>query len=77
MPTDTSSTLNGKTKTIVIGGEGVISNQVFTKMPGAQRIAGENRYATGANLINTLNLSTENVFIDNGRGVADALTGKF
>ncbi|WML41218.1 cell wall-binding repeat-containing protein [Neobacillus sp. OS1-2] len=75
LPKETSDSLIGKAKTIVIGGEGVISNQVYTKIPGAQRITGENRYATGANLINTLKLSTDKVFVANGRGFADALTG--
>lgn len=74
-PAETKAMLTGIKKTIVVGGEGVISADVFKELPNAERIGGKNRFETAANLINTLGLATDKVFVANGRGFADALTG--
>jgi len=51
----------------VVGGEAAISNEVFKRVPGAERVGGADRYETAANLISKLQLSTDKVFVANGR----------
>lgn len=63
------------TKTIVIGGEGAVSKEVASDLPGVERIGGLDRFETASNIVRKLNMSTEKVYIANGRGFADALTG--
>ncbi|MGD7024743.1 Ig-like domain-containing protein [Rossellomorea vietnamensis] len=75
LPAATSSQLNGKTKTIVVGGEGAISKKVLEGTPGPKRIGGTNRFETAANITKELNLSTNMAYIATGRNFADALTG--
>ncbi|NMH67675.1 hypothetical protein HF072_02580 [Bacillus sp. RO3] len=59
----------------VIGGRGVISDTVLTKLPLPTRIAGENRYETNANIIQEFGVPTDFVFVATGTQFADALTG--
>jgi putative cell wall-binding protein len=75
LPSETNNQLAGKTKTIVVGGEAAVSNNVLNSVSGAERISGATRFETGANLITQLQLSTDKVFIATGRNFADALTG--
>jgi Leucine-rich repeat (LRR) protein/putative cell wall-binding protein len=75
IPSETSNQLAGKVRTIVVGGEAAISNEVFKRVPGAERVGGADRYETAANLISKLQLSTDKVFVATGRNFADALTG--
>jgi putative cell wall-binding protein len=75
LPSETNNQLAGKTKTIVVGGEVAVSNNVLNSVSGAERISGATRFETGANLVTQLQLSTEKVFIATGRNFADALTG--
>jgi putative cell wall-binding protein len=51
----------------VVGGEAAISNEVFKRVPGAERVGGADRYETAANLISKLQLSTDKVFVATGR----------
>ncbi|WP_169864764.1 cell wall-binding repeat-containing protein [Sutcliffiella halmapala] len=39
------------------------------------RISGSNRFDTTAQIINKFNMNTDRIFIANGHGFADALTG--
>ena len=67
----------GKDQVIVVGGESVITKKMIQslEMGNIKRIAGNNRFETAANIINQLKLDVENVYIANGYGFADALTG--
>jgi putative cell wall-binding protein len=67
----------GKDQVIVVGGEGVITKQMVKslEMNNIKRIAGNNRFETAANIITALGIKTENIYIANGDGFADALTG--
>lgn len=77
LPVKTSEALSAKNiqKTIVIGGEGSVSQAVFNQLPGKQRIGGKDRYEVAANIINQLNLPTSKAYIATGLTFADALTG--
>lgn len=61
--------------TIALGGESAVSPQAYKALPGATRIAGENRYETTTKIIEELNLSTETLYIARGNDYPDALTG--
>ncbi|MGD6991091.1 cell wall-binding repeat-containing protein [Sutcliffiella horikoshii] len=67
----------GKGQVIVVGGEAVISKKAVQslKMANILRIAGANRFETATKLINELDMNVQTVFIANGNGFADALTG--
>ncbi|KZL89629.1 cell wall-binding repeat-containing protein [Clostridium magnum] len=61
-------------KTYVIGGSGVISDNLVTKLPGAERIYGSDRYETNMKVLNKFQFYFGNTFIASGRGFADALS---
>ncbi|GEM_PF-2002042 len=66
----------GITKTWVIGGTGVISGTVFAQLPGAQRIAGNNRYSTGIALAEEfMPVSTKVACLATGLNFPDAIAG--
>jgi putative cell wall-binding protein len=44
-------------------------------MNNIRRIAGSNRFETAAKIIETLTMKADSVYIANGNGFADALTG--
>jgi len=77
IPAKTSEALKVKniTKTVVIGGPGVVGSVVYSKLPSPKRIYGNDRFGTATAIVTTLNLPTERVYISNGMGYADALTG--
>ena len=75
IPEETKEVLKTKKKTIVVGGPNVVNQTVFDQLPGAQRISGENRFETAANIVKELNLEPTKAFVANGMGFADALTG--
>lgn len=75
LPDSTRSALQGKSSTLVIGGEGSVSNNVYTQLPAPSRIGGADRYEVSANIIKNLNLNTETVYLSSGFTFADALTG--
>ncbi|WLR55510.1 cell wall-binding repeat-containing protein [Mesobacillus subterraneus] len=74
LPLDTQKALAGVAETIVVGGEGVISKQVFESLPGATRFGGADRFAT-ANKITEMLGDHKAFYLANGRGFADALAG--
>lgn len=80
----TSNYLKGKTvnKTYIIGGAGVVSENLKNSMENSHRIYGENRFATNVAILKEFGseLSKENVFTALGSGprgneFADALSG--
>lgn len=75
IPTETMSSLSSIQETIVVGGEGVISKSVFSKLPNAKRISGPNRFETALKISQQLGQSNSLFYIANGRGFADALAG--
>lgn len=75
IPSATQQALKGISKTYAIGGENVISDDVFSDLPHPQRVSGQTRYETAANVMETLNTQSEEVVISNGNSYSDALTG--
>lgn len=61
-------------KTYVIGGSGVISDNLLNSLPGNQRIYGKNRYQTNARVLNTFDFYFGTSFLASGQGFADALS---
>jgi putative cell wall-binding protein len=75
LPQSSSRVLKGKKETIVVGGEAVISMKVTSKLSGVNRIYGKGRFGTSANIVKKLGMNTDRVFVANGFGFADALSG--
>ncbi|MFV9510496.1 S8 family serine peptidase [Tepidibacillus sp. LV47] len=77
IPASTFQALQGRKKTIVVGGTGVISDTVFKQLPSPYRIAGQDRYQTAVEIIRKVDASTESVYVATGAETqfADALTG--
>ena len=65
------------TQTYVVGGTGVISNEVANNVPGASRLAGGDRYATNVAIMQNFagELNFDNIYVAIGTNFADALTG--
>jgi putative cell wall-binding protein len=65
------------TKTYVIGGTGVILDDVMQQLPAPERISGQDRYATNIAILNRFdqNLSFEKIFIATANDFPDALAG--
>jgi putative cell wall-binding protein len=77
MPKIVSEQLKAKGvhKTIAVGGEASVSNDVLAKLPQPKRIGGKDRYEVASNIVKQLNLDTERVALTTGLTFADALTG--
>ncbi|MGG4167054.1 cell wall-binding repeat-containing protein [Rossellomorea vietnamensis] len=73
----TTEALNGVDGTIVVGGEGVITNAVMKKVKGEQRVSGIDRYETSLEIARKLPLSNpgEHVLVASGKNYPDALSG--
>ena len=65
----------GINKTYVIGGTGVISDDVLYSLPGSQRISGDNRYETNAEVLSNFIFYYGETFFATGRAFPDALSG--
>lgn len=65
------------TKKYVIGGTGAVSDTVFNKVSGAERIYGQNRYETNTAVISKFQNEYDftDVFGASGKNYPDALTG--
>jgi subtilisin family serine protease/putative cell wall-binding protein len=59
----------------VVGGPGVVSDQVLSELPNGVRFAGTNRYETAVEFIEGINIDTNEVIVVTGQAFADALTG--
>lgn len=75
LPDATKKALMGKSKSIVVGGEGSVGSKVFEVLPGRSRINGKDRFEVSANIVKNLQLETSEIFISTGLTFADALTG--
>ncbi|MBY6037080.1 cell wall-binding repeat-containing protein [Fictibacillus nanhaiensis] len=77
LPSKTAEALkaNKTTKTIVVGGEASVGPTVYSKLPGADRIGGADRFEVAANILKELNMSSHRAFVATGLTFADALTG--
>jgi putative cell wall-binding protein len=75
VPEDTKQVLKGISKTYAIGGNSVISDDVFRALPAPKRVGGETRYETAANLIREFQLQPHTIFFANGWAYPDALAG--
>ncbi|RQD77204.1 MAG: hypothetical protein D5R97_02925 [Candidatus Syntrophonatronum acetioxidans] len=63
------------TDTLVIGGEAVISEEVFQELPAPIRVAGADRYETASEIIRRFDIPKDKAYVAAGTGFADALTG--
>lgn len=68
-------TSKGITKTYVIGGTGVVSNNVLSSLPNAERIFGSNRYETNYEVLATFPFFYGETYFATGESFADALSG--
>ncbi len=75
VPEETASALEHYASSLVIGGTGVVSDEVFGTLPDPQRFGGKDRYATGYEVATRLPLGTSQAFIATGLNFPDALTG--
>ena len=68
---------NNITDVYVIGGEGVISDDVMSKLPNPQRIEGADRFATNVAVLKTFesDFNFGRIFIATGNDFPDALSG--
>jgi putative cell wall-binding protein/Leucine-rich repeat (LRR) protein len=75
LPKETKEFIKKVKKTIVVGGEGVVGKEVIKELPNPTRIGGNNRFDTATKMITVLNMAADHVFVANGYGFADSLTG--
>ncbi|MCA0987102.1 cell wall-binding repeat-containing protein [Guptibacillus algicola] len=75
LPTATKTALRYIDETIVVGGTGAISEDVFNELPNPKRYSGSDRYSTAATIATDLVGETNKAFITTGSEFADALTG--
>ena len=73
IPKATQEVLKQIKKTIIVGGEKTISNQVANKLPNPTRIAGANRYETAKKIYEYGFKDRSEVNIANGTNFADSL----
>lgn len=64
-------------KSYVVGGTGVVSEEVSKQLPNSERIQGKDRYDTNKKLIEKFSskLDTSNVYVATGTNFPDALAG--
>lgn len=62
------------TSTLIIGGAGVISDEVAALLPAPTRLAGADRYETNAVVLDTLYTSPTAFYVANGEAYPDSLT---
>ncbi|MBN8210302.1 cell wall-binding repeat-containing protein [Bacillus sp. NTK071] len=75
LPATTREALTGISKTIVVGGSNVVSNNIFKKLPNPTRYEGANRYGTAAAIVKGLYKNYDTVYVASGANYPDALTG--
>lgn len=75
LPGSTQDALNqmGITQTIVVGGNGVISEGVAAKLPGMTRLAGTDRYETSMAIAKGMGADNQTIFVATGENFPDAL----
>jgi len=77
LPEPTAKMLTDVNRTIVVGGEKVISQKVFNAIPAKAkvRVNGKNRFDTSALMLGLFPQPAEEAFFGNGYTFADSLTG--
>ncbi|MFG6495395.1 cell wall-binding repeat-containing protein [Fictibacillus sp. UD] len=75
LPVSTKRALVGKKNTLVIGGEGSVGKEVYSKLPLPKRIGGDDRFEVSANIIRQLHTRVDGAYVATGLSFADALTG--
>jgi putative cell wall-binding protein len=65
----------GVSKTLIVGGTGVVSAGAEALLPHPARLAGDNRYDTSASVLYAYMPTGANLYIATGRDFPDALTG--
>ncbi|WP_270180265.1 cell wall-binding repeat-containing protein [Alkalihalobacillus sp. CinArs1] len=73
LPESTKAAL--RKQTIVVGGTGVISDNVLNQLPTATRLSGKSRYDTNRAIVKHFDVKASRAFVATGRNYADALTG--
>lgn len=65
------------TKTYVVGGNDVVSDDIFNALPKAERLYGDSRYDTNVAVLNKFqsDLNFDKIYIANGENFPDALAG--
>lgn len=64
-------------KTFVVGGTGVLSENVMQQLPSPERISGKDRYATNTAILNRFSgdLTFDRIYVATGNDFPDALAG--
>ncbi|MBN9655899.1 cell wall-binding repeat-containing protein [Halobacillus sp. GSS1] len=75
IPAATENVLSNYNQTYVVGGTGVVSDQVYRQLPNADRISGKDRYATSLAVAKYFDMETQSVSLATGSNFADALAG--
>ncbi|MFC0523447.1 cell wall-binding repeat-containing protein [Pontibacillus salicampi] len=75
LPKATKNAMRNISQTVVAGGEGVVSKEIFDTLPLAKRYSGKDRYETSAAIAKGLNNTGTTAFISTGDEFADALAG--
>lgn len=75
IPSAIKSSLLKVNKSIVIGGQGAVSNNVLNQLPNPKRYSGSDRYETNKIVVEQLNLGHNEIFAATGKLFPDALSG--
>lgn len=75
IPRETQHILEKAEVTFVVGGEGVVSEQVFVQIENGIRISGATRFETNARILELFGSFSNSAVLATGRNYADALTG--
>ncbi|MBX0357666.1 cell wall-binding repeat-containing protein [Halobacillus sp. Nhm2S1] len=75
LPEEIRPIAKGVNQAFVVGGESVVSDRILTDLPNGVRFSGSNRYATAVEIMEGLDMNTDEVFVVTGQSFADALTG--
>lgn len=79
LPNSVSEYIKNKeiTKTYVVGGNDVVSDNVFNSVPNAERLYGDSRYDTNVAVINRFakDLDFNKIYLASGENFPDALAG--
>lgn len=76
LPVSTERQAKEYKNTFVIGGTGAVSETVFKQLPNPERISGQNRYETSANVAKYFfSAGFNSSFVTTGTNFADALAG--
>jgi|GEM_PF-4710419 len=77
LPTATRKALQEKLidHTLLVGGSAVVEDKVMEELPAPRRIGGKDRYETAVEVVVSLNMPGDKLFVATGEDFADALTG--